>query len=85
MCYATDLKKVMPLVEKCHDLNGHPANVIPLELAWGESDHYSALAQRLEDKPIDFIICSDLVYDEEAFDILINTLVELSKINQHED
>ena len=34
-CFATDLDKVMPLVEQCHQLNDSPANIVPLELLWG--------------------------------------------------
>lgn len=35
----------------------------------------------LESKPVDYIICADLVYDVEAFDILIETLIYISKVN----
>lgn len=63
-CYATDLKKVMPIVEQSHQENERPANVVPFELCWGDQAHHEALSARLGHKPIDFIVCSDLIYDE---------------------
>ena len=80
-CFATDLKKVMPLVEQCHQLNDSPANIVPLELAWGDQSHLQRLEERLVGKPIDYIICSDIVYDEDYFTVLLETLVLLSQVN----
>ena len=46
-CFATDLNKIMPLVEQCHALNDSPSNIEPLELLWGNRDHFSNLEERL--------------------------------------
>ena len=80
-CFATDLNKVMPLVEQCHQLNDSPANIVPLEFAWGDQSHLQILEQSLAGKPIDYIICADLVYDEDLFEVLLETLISLSQIN----
>ena len=50
--FASDLKKVMPLVEKCHQLNDSPSNIIPIELAWGNPSHHERLSGMLESKPV---------------------------------
>ena len=42
-CFATDVKKVMPLTLKCHELNERPADIVPLELCWGEESHYERI------------------------------------------
>ena len=39
------------------------------------------LTEHLAGKPIDYIICSDLAYDDEYFTVLIETLISLSQIN----
>ena len=63
-CFATDVKKVMPLTLKCHELNDRPADVVPLELCWGEASHYERIQEELDGKKVEYIICSDLIYDE---------------------
>ena len=84
-CFATDVKKVMPLTQKCHDLNEKPGNIVPLELYWGEASHYERLQEALEGKPIDYIICSDLVYDQDLFPDLLDSLKFLSQVNLSAD
>ena len=80
-CFPTDLKKVMPLVQKCHEINGSPANVKPCEVYWGNQSHYDTLKEMMEGKIVDYIVCADLIYDVELSDILIDALVYLSKVN----
>lgn len=81
-CFATDVKKVMALTEQCYQLNDQPANVVPLELCWGDSGHYERLSSHLAGSKVDYVVCADLIYDEELFDILIETLTFLSQVNQ---
>ena len=73
-CIATDLKKVMPLVEQSHLENDNLSNVVPLELAWGDRGHHERLKEQLGGQPVDYIICADLIYDEvscgEAYGVM---------------
>ena len=85
LCIATDLPKVMPLLTQCHNLNDSPQNLIPMPLEWGNRTHLEAVKSKLEQlqrkRPFDYIVCADLIYAEETFAVLIETLEYLSLLN----
>ncbi len=73
-CVATDLPKLVPFVEKNVFENlerGKTAEVKRLE--WGNEEHMKNL-----NGDFDYIVCAELVYYEEHFDALIQTLKHYS-------
>ena len=62
--FSTDLPKIMPLIHQCHQLNGSPKNLIPIELSWGDKVSHARFKEQLDGRHVDLIVCSDLIYSE---------------------
>eukprot|EP01103_Thecamoeba_quadrilineata_P015278 TRINITY_DN4774_c0_g1_i1.p1 TRINITY_DN4774_c0_g1~~TRINITY_DN4774_c0_g1_i1.p1 ORF type:complete len:203 (+),score=33.81 TRINITY_DN4774_c0_g1_i1:3-611(+) len=67
----TDLKPLLPLIEKNINANVSNSKIKVKELNWGED------VSEFE-PPFDFIVGSDVVYREETFKLLIKTFSDLS-------
>ena len=56
-----------------------------MELEWGNKIHHEAVKSKLEKlrgkTTFDYIVCADLIYAEETFGVLIETLEYLSLLN----
>ncbi|CDK29444.1 unnamed protein product [Kuraishia capsulata CBS 1993] len=77
--YISDIDELVPIMQKSISLNKLDEVVEAISLPWGEP-----LPQSCSSK-VDLILAADCVYNEKAFDILEQTLVDLSngtKINE---
>ena len=79
---STDLKKVLPLSQKCLNLNPDLLGEIEVkELYWGNTEHIAEIKRALDHR-IDYIICADLIYLYETFEDLVFTLKSLSLLSE---
>lgn len=70
----TDVAEVVPNMMKNIEINRNEVdNITAAPLVWGEKITNDAFLHQ------DFIVASDVIYYEELFDILIQTLVELTE------
>ncbi|ODV86893.1 hypothetical protein CANARDRAFT_27257 [[Candida] arabinofermentans NRRL YB-2248] len=73
--YITDIDDLIPILDKNVQLNNVGDIVKAKELFWGEELPVEFSSD------VDLILAADCVYNEKAFDILCQTLVDLSSTN----
>ncbi|ORY83053.1 putative methyltransferase-domain-containing protein [Protomyces lactucae-debilis] len=76
----TDLDPVLPIVKRNIALNGcSPSRVTVERLAWGEA--LPSLFKASEGHPVDVVVMADVIYHEDLFQPLLDTLLYLFQAN----
>ena len=80
--FTTDIPKFIPFINDIMDLNRNlfhkNSNSNVIQLSWEKKEDIQVVKDKMNNKPFDLIIGSELIYLDDLFDDLINVIREFS-------